>query len=84
MLWLGLFTAAKKGKKGMAGMEGGGQLDTVRAKFGLHFCAALNCGGVYFENTEAIQSLFELPVSVSYLETLILGASGKPRSTHRM
>ncbi len=40
--------------------------------------------GIYFENTEAIQSLFELPVSVSYLETLILCASGKPRSTHRM
>ena len=68
----------------MAGIESSGQLGSVRTTFGLHFCAVLNFGGIYFENTEAIQSLFELPVSVSNLETLIFGGSGKRDSTHKV
>lgn len=68
----------------MVGIERDGQLGSVRTMFDLHFCAVLNFGGIYFETTEAIQSLFELPASVSDLETLISGVAGKPASTHKV
>ena len=85
MLWFGLFTAVEEGKT-----EHGWDRNAVGSWVLCEQCSVctssrvLNFGGIYFENTEAIQSLFELPVSVSNLETLIFGGSGKRDSTHKV
>lgn len=85
MQWFGVFSAAEDTKDGA--LMGQNALGCRVPCEECSICTSaeiFHFGGIYFENTEAIQSLFELPTSVSNLETLIFGGSGKRDSTHKV